>query len=250
MINKNLQDILNWYKVGKQSCLCDYKDTTNVTIKTGLVHINDGTVDDIFEVKTEFDVAIGSPTASTWCFVMVSAPSGVGYPVEITSSNISISETVPELDEEKRGYYDSATGTTRCIGFFYSNGSSQVTMFEVYENSYRFLPEIELFQNQAVGTSYGSHTIAYVPFNVSFYLSYHWDRNTNTACFLKWSFDGTNTYSWGGHVTTNKAFNDGCIIIPMKDASKRFWVLEHASTANDLGCWLPGFEVPLTIYNG
>ena len=145
MINENEKRLRRYFFRGKNSVTVHYKSDTEVTVKIGSVHLNNGSIDDIFEVLEEFDVDVGTPTADTWCYVMVDVPSQGKV---ITSDDITIVEDEPSLDEEKLGYY-SGDGLSRCIGTFRTDGSSDVKEFYIIGSQWRIAGQMSMIGNES-----------------------------------------------------------------------------------------------------
>ena len=132
-INRNEEQLLRHLLRGRNSIIVDYNSTTEVLIKRGFVHINNGSIDDIFDILTEFTLELESPSTDTWYYVMASIPEKGKV---ITSDDISITDTEPSLDESKRGYY-SSDGLSRCIGVCFTDGSSNVREFKFIGGEWR-----------------------------------------------------------------------------------------------------------------
>ena len=127
LVNKNENSILMHFLRGINTIIVDYKNDTEVTVKIGSVHLNNGVKSDVFDVLTEFDFDAGSLSASTWYYVMVDVPE---EGMEITSDDVSVTDTEPSLDEEKLGYY-SGDGLSRCIGVFLTDGDSDIKAYMI-----------------------------------------------------------------------------------------------------------------------
>lgn len=102
--------------VGIQSIQVEYKDADEITINPGVVEMGS----ELYELTAALDLTLTGLSASTWYYVYAK-PSGSGI---LTSASFEYSSTAPT--EQADGYYHPTNTTWRCVGFVYSNGSSEV----------------------------------------------------------------------------------------------------------------------------
>ena len=241
-INNNDLLLLSKFLVGKQSIIVDYKDTDELYIYPGIVHFNNGTIDDLFELSETIEFNVGTLSASTWYYVMVTPSFGN----TVLEGNLSVTTDVPTLDEVKRGYY-SSDGLSRCIGYFYSNASSNIRPFTNYDCLYQFDIRTWDFSGVSQLNSYKAHTLIYIPLvPINALLEGNIDFN-GTATAIKYSKDGTYEAVRTMYIGNSISYAKGLTWMYITDSSKRFWIYGGLNNLHTLG--VIAFEMPREIYN-
>lgn len=128
-----------WMTRGVQTVAVTYKDSDEITLKPGVVHLNDGTTEALYQCPG-FDKQLTSLSASTWYYIYAKAPSSGRI---LSATEIEYSSTAPTLDGAKQGYYHPSNTGWRCIGFARSNGSSQIAEFTLTGGVYALATPIE-----------------------------------------------------------------------------------------------------------
>ncbi len=115
--------------IGQQSIQVLYKDTDEVTINPGVVHIQSNTMDENYQVTEAFDKQLTGLSASTWYYIYVSPPTD--GTTTISDSDIQYSVTPPGEDLAKNGLYHPTNTTWRCIFATYSDSNSDILKFYI-----------------------------------------------------------------------------------------------------------------------
>lgn len=124
--NINVMDL--WEMRGfRRGMLPSWTAAGTLTINPGFLHINDGNSEKIIINESAFNITISGKTSATWYFIYVITPADNGLLIS-SSSDISISTTVPAWNDAKGGWYDGATNY-RCIGFFLANADGTMKYF-------------------------------------------------------------------------------------------------------------------------
>jgi hypothetical protein len=122
------------------------KNNSTITLTGGMIEING--LGYILDVLT--DKIPGSMTASSWYYIFVNAPdSGL----VLSNTQVSVSITPPTYDHGKCGWYD-ATGLKRCIGFLFSDVSSNVWPFAQIGKLYCLPNTIQFLSTSAPATTW------------------------------------------------------------------------------------------------
>ena len=174
---------------GKQSIKVTYKDADEVSLSVGYIHLKSDGTEGLYAITTGFDFDVGSPTASTWGYIMCAVPSSGST---ITVSDISYSETEPSLDEDKKGYY-SADGTKRCIGFVLTDGSSNILQYIVSDNKYRWYAGITLVASSSAST--WTSFSCKMPFDGGVALLNFSSAYSNNGNTVEYSIDGSTVHT-------------------------------------------------------
>ena len=236
-INKNAERLLKLYTQGKQTCRVDYKDTDEIYIYPGMVEINGN----FTKLDETLEYPIGSLSVSTWYFVMATY-SGK----ELKSDDISLVTDVPELDREKQGYY-SSDGLSRCIGFFLTNDSSEVTKFRMIGNYYNFNAFKQEFINLN-STSFTEKTLALIPLSpVRILILVYCDYNGATTATY-WSTKGVSTTQTIGYCNNNGYFEVIQTELTVSNDEKKVWAKVNTSSG-DVSGYMIAFIVPQSIFN-
>lgn len=85
------------------------------------IHIDDGTNFGIYRLEAQITKTDGALAASTRYYIFAEIPSSGSV---LTASEISHSSTLPTYSTAKRGWYDTATGTKRCIAVMLTTAGS------------------------------------------------------------------------------------------------------------------------------
>ncbi len=126
---------LIWMNRGFKSGLTlSYKDADEVYIDSGALHIDNGSAENVYCAQSQLTKQLTSLSASTWYAIYVDPPDNG---LSLVADDIEYSSTMPTYDQAKRGWYHPTTTDLRCIGFIYSNASSQVTAFTISRQIYR-----------------------------------------------------------------------------------------------------------------
>jgi hypothetical protein len=110
----------NLYR-GKQSIKVKWNSNSSFDCLPGNVEIG-GT---LYNIASTINKSTSSLTASTWYYVYVNPPS---TGISLAAANIEYSTTAPTQNTTLMGQYN---GSKRCIGAFYSNGSSNIVEFHL-----------------------------------------------------------------------------------------------------------------------
>ena len=111
---------------GVQSIKVEYKDADELYISPGVVHINDGSNDNYYQVSSQFTKSFSGLSASTWYYLYVKPPS-VG--TEISSGEIEYTTNSGITYVDRKGHYHTSNNDWRCIGAIYTDGSSNIEPF-------------------------------------------------------------------------------------------------------------------------
>lgn len=125
---------LRWLYRGMQSVCVAYKDADEITLKPGLIHIDDGTTEALYRCSG-FNKQLTSLTASTWYYVYAKAPANGRV---LSATEIEYSVSAPALNSSKDGYYHTTNSGWRCIGFVFSKSDSTIHPFVVGGGLYAF----------------------------------------------------------------------------------------------------------------
>lgn len=124
-----------WMNRGFKSGLTlSYKDADEIYIDSGALHIDNGSAENVFCAQSQLTKQLTSLSASTWYAIYVDPPDNG---LSLAADDIEYSSTMPGYDQAKRGWYHPTNTDWRCIGFVYSNASSQVTGFTIANQLYR-----------------------------------------------------------------------------------------------------------------
>lgn len=117
---------------GIQTLRVSYKDADEIYIHPGTIHINDG-ADKYFTISSKVTKQLTSLSVSTYYAIYVDPSSISG---DIDADDIEYTDTMPTLDDSKNGYYHPTNTTWRCIGFIYSDSSSNILSFQTTGKKY------------------------------------------------------------------------------------------------------------------
>jgi hypothetical protein len=132
-----------WMNRGFKSGLTlSYKDADEIYINSGALHIDNGSAENIYCAQSQITKQLTSLSASTWYAIYVDPPDNG---LSLVADDIEYSTTMPTYDQAKRGWYHGTNTDWRCIGFVYSNGSSQIEPFSVESGLY----QMNAIQDQA-----------------------------------------------------------------------------------------------------
>lgn len=131
-VGGNIPLELLWMTRGLQTVAVTYKDADEVTLRPGVVHINDGTTEALYQCPG-FDKQLTSLGASTWYYIYAKAPANGRV---LSASEIEYSTTVPTVVSAKRGYYHGTNAGWRCIGFVLTKSDSAIHPFTLAGRTY------------------------------------------------------------------------------------------------------------------
>lgn len=100
------------------------KDADEITLDGGYLGINGK----LCSLAESLDKQFSGLTVDDWFRIYANQPAGGGR--VITASELSALTEIPTYDHAKRGWYD-ATGLKRCLGYFLSNGASEIEPYEL-----------------------------------------------------------------------------------------------------------------------
>jgi hypothetical protein len=233
--------------IGQQSIKVEWASASSLTIGAGMVHINDNG-DSFYTVPEAFEVIVSGLEASTWYYVYVDPPVS-GY--TLSSDDIEYSTTAPTKNASKRGYYHGTNTDWRCIGAFYSAGSSNVYKFYVSGLKVLYDDDIATATDNTPSGSWtdqnivvpliGDNPIAVLQFNPVYYSSstsyrYRTNGSSSSGIYL-------------GTVGSGPPF-DAVYREVVCDSSGIIETKFDASTTNHLDIAAIGFVYPDGIYTG
>lgn len=136
-----------WMTRGMQTISMAYKDADEISLRPGVVHINDGTTEALYQCPG-FDKQLTSLSASTWYFIYAKAPTNGRV---LSATEIEYATTVPSLVAAKQGYYHPSNAGWRCIGFVRADGTSAVSKFAV--SGAKYILDVDYWITDANGTT-------------------------------------------------------------------------------------------------
>ena len=241
-INKNYSEH-NYLSRGKQSIKVTYKGTDEVSLSVGYIHLKSDGTEGLYAITTGFDFDVGSPTASTWGYIMCAIPSSGST---ITVSDISYSETEPTLDEDKKGYY-SADGTKRCIGFVRTDGSSNILTYVINNHLYNWSTNYNVVSGKSEST-WTQFNWTYVPLDDLAVSGRYIAIYSNADKFWAYSWDGISTWGTFSYVTANDTYMQDTFANFPTNGKVGYYKWTGATT-NTGTISISGFTIPYEIYN-
>ena len=243
-LNKNDLRLLKLFMVGKQSIAVDYKDTDELYIYPGVIHINNGSTNEIYELKETIEFNVGSLSATTWYYLMASAPNDGG--LILSETEISVTDTVPELDRSKKGYY-SNDGLSRCISFFYTTATPEIEAFKVADYVYSFDIQRTAYSGTC-GSGYSARAMTYIPLVPITILGTVRMNDPGSSAYCHISSNGSTSTAVLLYVTKKVDSKFGNFDIIVDDTSKRLWFKNNVGSATFV-IYNQGFLLPKTIFN-
>jgi hypothetical protein len=136
-----------WLMCGKQSISVSYKDADEITLGSGVVHINDGTNERLYHCSG-FDKQLTSLGTSEWRYIYAKPPATGA--VILSATEIEHATTVPTENTAKRGFYHPTNTTWRCVGMVRINSSGNIMKF--YTSGHRYLYAPPAIWDQSFGS--------------------------------------------------------------------------------------------------
>lgn len=235
---------LLWMIRGMQTVVVTYKDSDEITLQPGIVHINDDTLEQLYKCPG-FDKTVSGLSSSTWYAVYAKPPSD-GSRI-LSASEIEYSSTMPTLNASKQGYYHGTNTSWRCIGFFKTNASSVVKPFHVSGGHFLFTSDLTTSNADlnavALSSSFSTHT-ALVPIgNILVDMIFIAAGAASTALYYRkkgvTDTDGTYLMYAGSSDETR-----GLIAV---NENKQFELRWRDSSSQAMSAWSIGFRFPREI---
>jgi hypothetical protein len=231
--------------VGTQELKVQWTSTSSLTIGSGKIEIN-GTV---YELASSVTLNVTGLSTSTWYYVYVTG----GLNSTLGLSNISYSTTAPTLSESKKGYYNGTA--VRCIGAFYSDGSSNVLEFSVsgldvyWDESFSDHDDntpSDTWTDQALTVPLLGDGVIHA--HVMFYLN-RAGSSDSTVYYRKNGSSGGGNYI-GYLADANGRYQSVTATVPVDATGKIETKFGTADATNQLAVYNRGFRYPPEIYTG
>lgn len=228
-----------WMNRGfKGGLTLSYKDADEIYIDSGALHIDNGSAENVFCAQSKLTKQLTSLSASTWYAIYVDPPDNG---LSLVADDIEYASTMPTYDQAKRGWYHPTNTDWRCIGFIYSNASSQVTGFTIASQLYRLSASItaQTWADGNVNTSLDI-TLTIPLANMVAYVFYEAARYSTTAGYVYLNIKG-GTATGIGYIDSlcNKIYS--YMLINCDSAKK---ITASGSVRYGIGIYVVGFMMP------
>lgn len=246
----NLPIEILWNYRGRQTVPVTYKDADEITLGQGVIHIDDGTAEAVYRCNG-FDKQLTSLSVSTWYAIYAQPPTNGRI---LSASDISYSSTMPTLNTTKQGFYHPSNANQRCIGFVFSNASSNLTPFShsrgLWQTTDSYIAA-DVFL-AAPSTTWTTYTLT-LPIGdltaLCMVLARYVDYSQN---YLQTRQVGSS--STGGMILARggtSSFTDGITFpyLPV-DANKQFQLKFTGAGTDQIIVHTRGFLLPSSVYNG
>jgi len=230
---------------GTQSIKVEYKDTDEVYLNQGVVHINDASVDGYYKISSRLTKQLTSLSASVWYYIYIKKPVTGN---EITVSEIEYSISVPEKSLTKLGYYHTTNTGWRCIGVFKSDATSDVEEFHSQNNLFIYSQSVGLYGAGITTTSFFDITTK-VPFNeISVVCTFDCDVGASSYPWVYWRPKGTSSTNWIFRPSVDGRDTVGLTVYI--DIDKKFQIQFTEQPVQWINIFENGFYLPDELYTG
>lgn len=223
-----------------------YLNDEDVTIPVGdLCYMNGGKLYYCFNDTSftyELDGA-GALGASDWYYIYLDVSTVTDVTTSLVVGNFIRNTAEPTYDATKGGYYN---GEDRCVGFVFTDGTSDILKFAVIDNYYEWDAQISEHTGISPDT-FTQYTMTGVPFgNILTKMSFRQNRS-NQNCFIYISHDGSTTNTYSTIVSSGLTIGVEQVSLIL-GSSKDIYLSFGTTTTNTAQVFVRGFMIPQKIY--
>jgi len=227
---------------GKQSIKADYATTSGVYINPGEIEINNS----LYSVTSQLTQEMPTLSGSTWYYIYAKEPTSGNV---LTINEIEHTTIAPSEELEKMGYYHPTNSTWRCIGFVYSDSSSDIERYVVNGDDWKFSAWQAVLSTTTVTAPYlVDQRVPLGNLLVDCTTRARYNNVTGTDVFV---YTGSSiAYKrYIGNIRTSDSDIAHSRVLEC-DSSKQIGI--YASPSYDITCqmWTNGFKIPDLIYTG
>lgn len=239
--NVPLQEV--WMNRGfKSGMTLTWKDADEIYVDSGALHIDNGTAENIYCAQSQLTKQLTSLSASTWYAIYVDPPDNG---LSLVAADIEYSTTMPTYDQAKRGWYHGTNTDWRCIGFIFSDGSSNIKPFQIFGSEWRCTDKSIAtdISNKAPSNTFTTYTFS-VPAGATAVVGRLTVTYGNAGANLLYRYVGSSAAGVEiEYITNTKARADWHLTLPI-DSSKQVQLAWGGATTNAIYYETIGFHLP------